>query len=578
MPTQSHIQWAEAKHTGTEHVSFENFVRKFNLSDRESATNDYKHLIKSKRLRETRRESLEKSFVKFQCHHEDIFWAQRKVEISRIKLQLSSDSTSNDAVVDLQEAAVKKSQEGYLGLKDRPDGQLLANHSNLPSERLRTPSWGSESSNSSTGPVPFPTHALGLLTESNATKTGGKPQTTKSSNVIESFSGDECGYDNIEFPDPTRSLVHFEVLNQATSWVCEGTDIVAIFREFRTKNLQPFSLVRDGIADLTPGSTFLEGLAPGASSAARRVATTPDIYTKWPTLQEIMKRVFVSSSYDDVSKAIKKENMEDPIAAYMFAVIMSYNHYFKFHSMIPGDLNEREGFTDLTWGFIRGALTLTGIESRHLEVQTTGVQERKNVDKDPLSDILEPGQYSDGLAFSGDNQIYLAETSLVRNPKAEKRRQDEFKLARGMRDSWVSQIRSICRESTPPRNFSVFGSATYKDETRLWQMDFQGVFRLRQFDSFLIPLEKKEFGRRMEMAVCVCLQLAARIEMEIESRANTIPASYDQRNLLSNALQKIFTTSTTPKKQRKRKDAVISKDDVPVSRKKKTLANSFTTL
>ncbi|KAI7817895.1 hypothetical protein BC939DRAFT_311241 [Gamsiella multidivaricata] len=310
---------------------------------------------------------------------------------------------------------------------------------------------------------------------------------------------------------------------------------------------------------MTSGSMFSKELLPDVLSAAKRVAIIPDMNAKWPTLQAISERVFTSNNYDDVARAIKKEDMEDPIAAYMISIMMSYAHYFTFHSEIPENINEREGFTDLAWSFIRGALTLTGIESRHLETLITGVQERKNLDKDLLLDTMESGQYSDGLAFSGSDQIYLAEASQIHNPNADKQRQDEFKLVRAMRDSWISQMGSICREAVPPRDFAVFGSCTYKDETKLWQLDFQGTFRLCQFNTFLIPLKKQEFGRRMKMTIQICLELAARIEMEIEKRHNAMPASYDKRHELSDALHQIFTTTTAPTKQQKRKDSVCKR-------------------
>jgi len=193
------------------------------------------------------------------------------------------------------------------------------------------------------------------------------------------------------------------------------------------------------------------------------------------------------------------------------------------------------------------------IESRHLEVLVTGVQDRKNHDKDPFFDSMEVGQYCDGLAFSGRDQIFLAEASQIHNTKAEKRPQDQYKLARELRDSWLSQMKSICKEAVPPRNFAVFGSCTYKDETKLLQLDFQGTFRLCQFDSFLIPLGKKEFGRRMNLAVQSCLKLAFRIEQEIASRLLAAPASFDKQQQLSDALCETYVTTATPTKPKKRK-------------------------
>ncbi|KAG0239357.1 hypothetical protein BGW41_007771 [Actinomortierella wolfii] len=356
-----------------------------------------------------------------------------------------------------------------------------------------------------------------------------------------------------EFPDPTLNLAQYEVLNQATTWVCNGVDLIPRFRDFRAGNLGPFSLVRDGIADMTHGSSFAMTLPSNALSEARKVASTPDVDAKWPTLQGIADRVFRNNTYDEIAQAVRKENMEDPVAAYLFSIVMAYFHYFRFHAEIPGDLNEREGFTDLTWSFIRGALTMTNIESRHLEVLITGAQERKNHSRNPFFDIMETGHYCDGLAFSGKDQIFLAEASQIQNAKADKMCQDQYKLARALRDSWLSQLKSICREAVPPRDFAVFGSCTYKDETRLLQLDFQGTFRLCQFDSFLIPLKRNEFGRRMSLAVQSCLKLALRIEQEISKRNLAAPASFDTQQQLSDALSRTIVTTATPTKPRKKK-------------------------
>ncbi|KAG0302075.1 hypothetical protein BGZ98_007810 [Dissophora globulifera] len=103
---------------------------------------------------------------------------------------------------------------------------------------------------------------------------------------------------------------------------------------------------------------------------------------------------------------------------------MSYSHYFNFHSEVPKDLNEREAFADLTWSFIRGALTMNKIESRHLEVLVTEVQDRKNHKKNPFLDVAKAGQYCDGLAFGGTDQIFLAESSQIYSVKSEKQTRD----------------------------------------------------------------------------------------------------------------------------------------------------------
>ncbi|KAG0209860.1 hypothetical protein BGX33_005280 [Mortierella sp. NVP41] len=73
---------------------------------------------------------------------------------------------------------------------------------------------------------------------------------------------------------------------------------------------------------------------------------------------------------------------------------------------------------------------------------------------------------ADGVALLGGHQIYLAEVSLIYEPKLDKQAKDKFKLARCMRDSWNCQIRSIAREAVPPAGLSVFGSTSFGDETK----------------------------------------------------------------------------------------------------------------
>lgn len=221
-------------------------------------------------------------------------------------------------------------------------------------------------------------------------------------------------------------------------------------------------------------------------------------------------------------------------------------------------MNEREAFSSFAWTFIRGALTMTKIETRSLEVLIIGVEERKNQNLDHRHDVKQIGQFVDGVGFSGTNQIYLAEASTLHQPKAEKLKEDEYKLVRAMRDSWISQLRAICRESIPCRSMTVFGSSTYKDETKLWLLDFKGVFRLIQFDAFLIPLKKQDFGRKAKAVAQSCIELALRIETELQKReAEAVPASYRERLELSETIRGIPTTTLTPEKPRKRKLSMV---------------------
>ncbi|KAG0063986.1 hypothetical protein BGZ89_009465 [Linnemannia elongata] len=114
-----------------------------------------------------------------------------------------------------------------------------------------------------------------------------------------------------------------------------------------------------------------------------------------------------------------EENMKDPIVR---------SHHFSYNETVPADINERQWFVDLTWCVIRGAMTMTGLETRYLEILITGVQERKNWARDDLTEAKRIGQFAGGAIMWEGSQLCLSETSSVQNAKAEKLRQDEFKL------------------------------------------------------------------------------------------------------------------------------------------------------
>ncbi|KAG9062244.1 hypothetical protein KI688_006576 [Linnemannia hyalina] len=341
--------------------------------------------------------------------------------------------------------------------------------------------------------------------------------------------------DEAKMDDPGYPLGsdHFATLGQEINWNVNDTDMIQKFRKFRAGNQCPFLLARDGIADLTQESPFCQTLDSTLLSIVRRVEPRPK---HWPTLLPICDRVFVSNSYDEVARAIRSESMSDPIAAYLFVVIMAYWQYFQFQDDIPENINEREGFAGLTWTFMQTPLSMYGIQTCYLEVLITAVEGRKNQDKDHFVDAKEIGQYADAVAVHNNQQLFLAEAASVHRPKSEKRRQDEFKLAKAMRDAWIEHVGSISRLAVPHRGLAVFGSVSFKNETKLLRMDFQGAFRLQQFDLFIIPLNKDDFGGKMRAAIISFLELAARLHQETERRCQPpVALGYNDRTALADA-------------------------------------------
>lgn len=234
----------------------------------------------------------------------------------------------------------------------------------------------------------------------------------------------------------------------------------------------------------------------------------------------------------------------------------SSSHYFQFHNSIPSDINEREGFGSFTWTFIRGALTLAGVESRQFEIPITAVDMRKNSSRDLLVEQKHQAHNADGVGLVGSAQIYLAEAAKINNATSEKKLSDMFKLKRDMRDSWVAQMRFICREASPPSRLTVFGSVSFEDETKFYAMDFSGVFRLHQINSMIIPLEKARFARGMKACMTSCLEFVLHLQAEMDRRKDVQELGYKEKVQLEAACNSIPITHTTPEKApKKRKTA-----------------------
>ncbi|KAF9088767.1 hypothetical protein BGX27_002630 [Mortierella sp. AM989] len=102
----------------------------------------------------------------------------------------------------------------------------------------------------------------------------------------------------------------------------------------------------------------------------------------------------------------------------------------------------------------------------------------------------------------------------------------------------------------------MYGCASFKDEVKVLRLDYHGVFRLQQFDLFVIPLRKLDFGLKMRSAVVSCLQLAARVHEEIARRnkiQGTSALDYYARASLADAVRMIEKTTSSPSHIKKRK-------------------------
>lgn len=72
-----------------------------------------------------------------------------------------------------------------------------------------------------------------------------------------------------------------------------------------------------------------------------------------------------------------------------------------------------------------------------------------------------------------------------------------------------------------------------------------------QFDAFLMPLKKHEFGVKAKAAVTRCMELALRVEEEIEARLEGVSVvNYEERIKLEDAASAIESTTASPSKSR----------------------------
>ncbi|KAF9912504.1 hypothetical protein EC991_010591 [Linnemannia zychae] len=356
---------------------------------------------------------------------------------------------------------------------------------------------------------------------------------------------------------PPIRLDLFSRVNQETTWTSGGHDILEHFRAYQSKNQQIFELARDEIADLSGQSGFALSLTADQLDAALvDLSPVQSPQETWPNLNDVVSRVLNDRySFDDALAASRAESMQDPVAEYIHGILYSYSKYFRFSDRIPTDLREHEGFADMTWTVIGGALTLAGVETRYLEVPVKAVEERKNAHRNPFLDTKAQAHMADGVAFRGPCQIYLAEASALSQSESGKRAEDEFKLKRDLRDIFQSQLKDICEDGLlPPRSMCVFGSTSFNARTTFYALDFKGVFRLHEVRSIIMPLTKAGgFTPRLKRCVLVCLEVALMIKEELERRECADPIPQGRKQLLVQACNQMQVTTRTPTKPKKQK-------------------------
>ncbi|KAF9934130.1 hypothetical protein BGZ65_003874, partial [Modicella reniformis] len=108
MPTERYLEWATDKKPKKEHVSFPNFVKRFDIYDKDTANEKFSSLIGSSRLRDGRRNKLRKAYNNFLERYEDSFWEQRALKVASRRLKINFAIAAKETAVIIQNTSVKE--------------------------------------------------------------------------------------------------------------------------------------------------------------------------------------------------------------------------------------------------------------------------------------------------------------------------------------------------------------------------------------------------------------------------------------------------------------------------------------
>ncbi|KAK3815492.1 MAG: hypothetical protein J3Q66DRAFT_370820 [Benniella sp.] len=222
-------------------------------------------------------------------------------------------------------------------------------------------------------------------------------------------------------------------------------------------------------------------------------------------------------------------------------------HHFTFGNAVRTDINEREVFVDCTWSFIRTALTTANIPSRMMEVTIDGKKDRKTETKQKGVRQNTPRK-ADGVGLYNGNQVYVAEAARIYGAALGKKEDDAWKVKRAMRDSWVYQLRRMCKTERPTAPLVVFGSTSHLDTTKFFAMDFVGCFRVSPLSTMVVPLESNDFAKKMQPCMLTCLSFATILLAESDNRKKATLITDDEKEELLELATSIPATSMSPVK------------------------------
>ncbi|KAG0366078.1 hypothetical protein BGX24_003852 [Mortierella sp. AD032] len=335
----------------------------------------------------------------------------------------------------------------------------------------------------------------------------------------------------------TNESFDFSALEWLPSqWTSGNMDLVKVFRDLQhSQASKPYSLSKDGIADLTDGGEFTSYLND------RFEPGEPD---PWESCLELSMDKGLESRVSDILrsytthkemiKAARSTASEDDTAFYLGHVLAGYERFFRLQrsAAMP---NERQLFSDLIIAALDGPLAQNDLTLRLFEVPVKGNNWRKNVRRDPLSDKTVPARMADAVVESPIGlQLLIVETAhLDGRATTKKAASDRWKIARALRDTWLLNVREAISDEKKPSDVVVSGLHLFGIEAHLFALDFVGVHRLYHIGKARIP--DAESTLPVLLPRLLSLMSAAADQVKLKSD------QYDEAEELTRKEQRLFS-------------------------------------
>ncbi|CAO3566174.1 unnamed protein product [Mortierella alpina] len=267
-----------------------------------------------------------------------------------------------------------------------------------------------------------------------------------------------------------------------------------------------------------------------------------------PDLDELLQKVFGESrdlSWEKSLAIVRGLRMDVPLNKYLLGVFEHYERYFKYHGLVPDSINEREGWGNITWPIISGALDVFDVETRSFEVEIEGNGITRHFKENGVQCKIQ----ADGVGLLGLTQVYVAEASQLLKAEAEKEREDFQKVVRAMGDLAIDHMETTVVTSPPPKTSVVYGSQSFKNRTRFFAMDVTPEFQLKLLDEeMVVPVTKAKFTSMMPACLRTALNFARAVSDETKKRRACMEApaeSLTASSTMSAAMPSLDLVSAT---------------------------------